>query len=148
MGGAMAVLARFRRHCHGNSLVHWYSSSPVHPCQYMLIPVIIIDVFLYSFLVPILPYMLESRLHVDVALTQRYSFLLLSLSAGISVVVSVPIGYLADRSSSKKVWLLSGLALVLVSTGAIALATSSMLLFFFFLMSWLACGGPGLAPVR
>lgn len=132
----MAVLARFRRHCHGNSLIHWYSFSPVHPCQYVLILVIIIDVFLYSFLVPILPYMLESRLHVDVALTQRYSFLLLSLSAGISVVVSIPIGYLADRSSSKKVWLLSGLGLVLVSTGAIALATSSMLLFYVVVGLW------------
>lgn len=71
--------------------------------------------------------MLESRLDIDVALTQRYSFILLSLSAGISVVASVPIGYLADRTGTKKAWLLGALALALVSTISIALATSSML---------------------
>ena len=70
--------------------------------------------------------MLESRLNIGVELTQRYSFILLSLSAGISVVASVPIGYLADRAGTKKAWLLSALALALVSTASIALATSSM----------------------
>ena len=71
--------------------------------------------------------MLESRLNIDVALTQRYSFILLSLSAGISVVSCVPVGYLADRTGTKKTWLLSALALALLSTVFIALATSSML---------------------
>lgn len=79
--------------------------------------------------------MLETRLQIDASLTQRYIFTLLALSAGISFVVSAPIGFLADKTGSKKTWLVAALFLALVSTFSIAFATTSKApppFFFFF----------------
>lgn len=69
--------------------------------------------------------MLETRLQIDASLTQRYIFALLALSAGISFVVSAPIGFLADKTGSKKTWLVAALFLALISTFSIAFATTS-----------------------
>lgn len=69
--------------------------------------------------------MLESRLQIDVSLTQRYILALLSLNAGITFLVSGPIGFLADKTGSKKAWLLTGLGFALASTFSVALATTS-----------------------
>jgi MFS family permease len=85
-----------------------------------------LDVFLYTFIVPILPYILESRLGLDVSLTQRLSFTLLAESAIASLICSPFIGHYADKLSSKKTLLLWSLAAALVSTVILALATSSM----------------------
>ncbi|GAB1197571.1 hypothetical protein APSETT444_006869 [Aspergillus pseudonomiae] len=83
-----------------------------------------IDVFLYTFIVPILPYILENRLGLDVSLTQRMSFALLALSAVASLVCSPFIGHYADKMSSKKILLLGSLAAALFSTVILAMATS------------------------
>lgn len=82
------------------------------------------DTFLYTFIVPILPYMIEVRIGLDPDYTQRMSFALLSQSAFISVIVSPLIGHYADKSSTKRVWLLSSLVVCLVGTFALAVSMS------------------------
>lgn len=68
--------------------------------------------------------MIEVRLGLDSNYTQRMSFALLSQSAFVSVIVSPFIGHFADKSSTKRVWLLSALVVCLVGTFALAVATS------------------------
>lgn len=82
------------------------------------------DTFLYTFLVPILPYVVEDRLGLDSSLTQRISFALLSESAAVAVVLNPFIGHYADKSASKRVWLLSALVAALLGSVYLALATS------------------------
>lgn len=85
-----------------------------------------LDTFLYTLVVPILPYMLECRLGLDASLLQTMSFWLLAETAGISVLLSIPIGHYADRIGTKRLWLLWALGIALVSTLGVALATSSV----------------------
>ena len=80
--------------------------------------------YLYGFLVPLLPYVLEHRLGLDESLTQRISTALLSESALVMVIASPLIGSHADRSGAKRAWLLTGLAGALLGSLIIALATS------------------------
>ncbi|KAJ5170965.1 uncharacterized protein N7500_003748 [Penicillium coprophilum] len=87
------------------------------------------DMYLYGFLVPILPFVLEHRLGLDDSLTQRISTALLSQSALVMVVASPLIGSHADRSGAKRGWLLFGLAGALLGSLIIALATSLFTLF-------------------
>ncbi|KAI9371740.1 major facilitator superfamily domain-containing protein [Aspergillus egyptiacus] len=87
------------------------------------------DTFLSSFIVPILPYMLEQRLGLDPAHTQTLSSGLLSGSAAVSVAVRIPLGHFADRSVSKRSWLLWALVIALVSTVFVALEISVVVLF-------------------
>ncbi|KXG54463.1 Major facilitator superfamily domain, general substrate transporter [Penicillium griseofulvum] len=87
------------------------------------------DMYLYGFLVPILPFVLEHRLGLDVSLTQRMSTALLSQTALVMVVASPLIGSHADRSGAKRAWLLWGLAGALLGSLIIALATSLFALF-------------------
>ncbi|RHZ45547.1 putative MFS multidrug transporter [Aspergillus thermomutatus] len=82
------------------------------------------DTFLYTFLVPILPYVVEDRLGLDASLTQRISFALLSESALVAVVLNPFIGHYADKSASKRVWLLTALVAALLGSVYLALATS------------------------
>lgn len=83
-----------------------------------------IDMYLYGFVVPLLPYMLEHRLGLDESLTQRISTAFLSEVALILVVVSPVIGSHADRSGAKREWLLGGLACALLGSLIIAFAAS------------------------
>ncbi|KAF7171149.1 hypothetical protein CNMCM5623_003578 [Aspergillus felis] len=87
------------------------------------------DTFLYTFLVPILPYVVEDRLGLDSSLTQRISFALLSESAAVAVVLNFFIGHYADKSESKRVWLLSALVAALLGSAYLALATSVVHIF-------------------
>ncbi|KAF7118905.1 hypothetical protein CNMCM5793_008541 [Aspergillus hiratsukae] len=87
------------------------------------------DTFLYTFLVPILPYVVEDRLGLDSSLTQRISFALLSESAAVAVVLNPFIGHYADKSASKRVWLLSALVAALLGSAYLALATSVVHIF-------------------
>ncbi|OOF92874.1 hypothetical protein ASPCADRAFT_210117 [Aspergillus carbonarius ITEM 5010] len=87
------------------------------------------DTFLYAFLVPILPYVLESRLGLDVSLTQRMSFALLSETAIAALVTSPFIGHYADRLSSKRTLLVGSLVGALFGSIVLALATSTFTLF-------------------
>ncbi|GLB07059.1 hypothetical protein AtubIFM57258_002380 [Aspergillus tubingensis] len=87
------------------------------------------DTFLYAFLVPILPYVLENRLGLDVSLTQRVSFALLSETAIAALVTSPFIGHYADRMSSKRILLVGSLLAALFGSIVLALATSTFTLF-------------------
>ncbi|PLB42555.1 putative MFS multidrug transporter [Aspergillus candidus] len=105
-----------------------WRSSPVFIVAAMAMA-LFTDVFLYAFLVPILPYVLENRLGLDVSLTQRLSFSLLAESAIASLVCSPFIGHYADGLRSKKGLLLASLAVALFGTVVLALATSQFILF-------------------
>ncbi|KAK1145686.1 hypothetical protein N8T08_003922 [Aspergillus melleus] len=85
-------------------------------------------VFLYTFLVPILPYVLENRLGIDPSLTQRLSFALLAESSVIALVCSPFIGNYADTLPSKKAVLLASLGVVLLGSIVLAAATSGRLI--------------------
>ncbi|KAF7595395.1 hypothetical protein BBP40_006389 [Aspergillus hancockii] len=87
------------------------------------------DTFLYSFIVPILPYMIEDRLHLHPSYTQSVSSWLLAETAAVSVVVRLPLGHFADKSACKRNWLLSALVLALLSALCVALGTSLIVLF-------------------
>ena len=98
-----------------------------------------LDTLLYTLVVPILPYMLEYRLDLDASLLQTVSFWLLAETAGISVILSIPIGHYADRIGTKRLWLLWALGIALVSTLGVALATSSMCSLSFIHLTILGC---------
>ncbi|KAF9892236.1 hypothetical protein FE257_002013 [Aspergillus nanangensis] len=82
------------------------------------------DELLYAFMVPLLPYVLEQRIHLDSSLTQRCTSVFLIEGALVSVISSPFVGALADRVSSKKTLLLSTLVLTLVSSVWLAITTS------------------------
>lgn len=81
--------------------------------------------FLKTFCVPILPYMLESRLGMDKSLLQTMTVWLLAEDAAITLLLSGPVGHFADHSNSKRAWLLWALLVASASTLGMALATSS-----------------------
>lgn len=81
--------------------------------------------FLKTFCVPILPYMLEFRLGKDGQLLQTMTVWLLAEDAAITLILSGPIGHFVDHSNSKRGWLLAGLVVASASTLGMALATSS-----------------------
>lgn len=85
-----------------------------------------IDTFLSSFIVPILPYMLEGRIGLDSHRTQSMSSWLLAESAAVSVIVRMPLAHFADKSVSKRNWFLWALVLAFVSTIATAFGSSCM----------------------
>ncbi|KAL2073978.1 hypothetical protein VTL71DRAFT_7756 [Oculimacula yallundae] len=87
------------------------------------------DVFLYGFIVPILPYMLEGRLGWDKSKTQSLTLALLSESALVGLIASPVVGHIADRTSHKKSLLLLSLGGAMVGSVALALARSSSILF-------------------
>ncbi|KAG5948161.1 hypothetical protein E4U53_006332 [Claviceps sorghi] len=78
--------------------------------------------FLQSYIVPILPVMLEDRLHVDKSKTQAVTSLVLSFHAGISMLTSPWIGYLADQVPSRKMSLVASLVAEMI--GAIVIMIS------------------------
>ncbi|PWY75038.1 MFS multidrug transporter [Aspergillus heteromorphus CBS 117.55] len=105
-----------------------WRSSPIFIVSAMAMA-LFTDTFLYAFLVPILPYVLENRLGLDVSLTQRFSFALLSESAVTALITSPIIGHFADRVPNKRGLLLGSLAAALLGSIILALATSTFTLF-------------------
>ncbi|KAI0878233.1 major facilitator superfamily domain-containing protein [Hypoxylon argillaceum] len=82
------------------------------------------DLFLYGLVVPVLPFMLRSRLSVPDDQIQSYVSNLLAAYAGASVVSSLPAGWIADRTNSRQAPFLSGLAALLAATIMLALGRS------------------------
>ncbi|USW58300.1 Putative major facilitator superfamily, MFS transporter superfamily [Septoria linicola] len=78
--------------------------------------------FLYGFVVPIMPYMIEKRLGLDPAYTQRFTTELLFILGLISVPAAPIIGHFADKTTSRKVPLL--IALVGCTIGTLLVATT------------------------
>ncbi|KAI0544356.1 major facilitator superfamily domain-containing protein [Xylaria curta] len=79
------------------------------------------DLFLYGLVVPVLPFMLQSRLSIPENEVQSYVSSLLATYAGASVVSSLPAGWIADRTNSRQAPFLSGLAALLAATIMLAL---------------------------
>lgn len=82
------------------------------------------DLFLYGLVVPVLPFMLGGRLSIPEGEIQWYVSNLLAAYAGASVVSSVPTGWIADRTNSRRAPFLSGLAALLAATIMLALGRS------------------------
>ncbi|KAJ5798873.1 uncharacterized protein N7503_006378 [Penicillium pulvis] len=80
------------------------------------------ETFSYGFIVPILPYMVEDRNHIDPSKTQQVTYLLLMCYGIVSTIVSIFIGSLLDRFHSRKSPLI--LSLVLTIIGTVLLAVS------------------------
>ncbi|RAL17045.1 putative MFS transporter [Aspergillus homomorphus CBS 101889] len=87
------------------------------------------ETFLYGFLVPMLPYMLQTRLHVSQVKIQQLTSLVLAVHGIVSVVSGPIIGHFADKSSNRKLPLLLSLIACFIGTGMVAGADSLAVLF-------------------
>ncbi|ETI27505.1 hypothetical protein G647_09696 [Cladophialophora carrionii CBS 160.54] len=74
------------------------------------------DLFLYGLVVPVLPFMLQERIGLPEDKIQSYVSGLLAAYAGASVVCSIPVGIIADRTKSRRMPFLCGLAALLAAT--------------------------------
>ncbi|OKL58641.1 hypothetical protein UA08_06326 [Talaromyces atroroseus] len=80
--------------------------------------------YMFTFIVPILDFMLEDRLNVDPSDAQYITSAVLSVHALVCVIVGPATGHLADKIPSRKGSLLVSLAFELVGTIIVAAATS------------------------
>ncbi|EME80841.1 uncharacterized protein MYCFIDRAFT_46557 [Pseudocercospora fijiensis CIRAD86] len=78
--------------------------------------------FIYGFIVPIMPYMIEKRLRLDPSFTQRFTTELLFVLGLVSMLSAPVIGYLADQTTSRKIPLL--LSLIGCTVGTLLVATT------------------------
>jgi MFS family permease len=82
------------------------------------------DLFLYGLIVPVLPFLLRERVSLPQEEVQSYSSALLAAYAAASVCFSLPAGWIADRTSSRRLPFLSGIAALLAATLLLALGQS------------------------
>lgn len=82
------------------------------------------DLFLYGLLVPVLPFMLEDRVHIPSSQTQSFTSGLLAVYAGSSVISAPIAGVLADRISTRQAPFLGGLVVLLAATVGLFLGRS------------------------
>lgn len=87
------------------------------------------DLFLYGIIVPVMPFLLRDRLGIPDADIQKHTSLQLAAYAGSSVLFAVPVGWAADRSGSRKMPFLVGIASLLVSTAMLCAGTTLTVLF-------------------
>ncbi|KAL2812248.1 major facilitator superfamily domain-containing protein [Aspergillus cavernicola] len=80
------------------------------------------ETFLFGFIVPILPYMLETRLHLDPAHTQTFTTTLLTLYGLVSLISSPFVAHFADKTPSRKTPLLLSLSACASGTVLVACA--------------------------
>ncbi|KAL6715403.1 hypothetical protein ACLMJK_006364 [Lecanora helva] len=74
------------------------------------------DLFLYGLVVPILPFILQDRIHLQGDQIQSHVSGLLAAYAGASVLFSPPAGILADRLPTRQLPFLVGLTALLLAT--------------------------------
>ncbi|PVH81343.1 MFS general substrate transporter [Cadophora sp. DSE1049] len=88
-----------------------------------IIALLLHQALLYGFIVPILPYMLENRLHLDPSRSQSYTSKLLTMN-GLLQLFSAPItAHVSDKFGKKRVQLL--VAILVGIMGTIFVATST-----------------------
>ncbi|KAE8144461.1 major facilitator superfamily domain-containing protein, partial [Aspergillus avenaceus] len=87
------------------------------------------ETFLFSFVVPILGYMLEIRLRLDPSKTQRFTTAIMTSHGFISLVAAPVIAHYADKTPNRKIPLLISLGVCLTGTLLIASTFSLELLF-------------------
>jgi MFS family permease len=86
------------------------------------------DLFLYGLVVPVLPFMLRTRLGVPEDEIQSYASGLLAAYAAAQVLSALPAGWIADRTSSRRAPFMSGLAALLAATIMFAVGESTAVL--------------------
>lgn len=86
------------------------------------------DLFLYGLVIPILPFFLRDRLHLETQSTQSKIDLLLVAFSAASVLFAVPAGWLADYVSSRQGPYLMALLALIIATALFAIANSFWLL--------------------
>ncbi|EZF28736.1 MFS transporter [Trichophyton mentagrophytes] len=82
------------------------------------------ETFLYGFIVPILGYMLEVRLHVDPSQTQSLTSSLLAIHGFMTLVAAPIIAHFADKTPNRRTPLLIALAACAVGTILVACSPS------------------------
>lgn len=87
------------------------------------------DELLFSFMVPLLPYIFEQRLKVPASRVQVYTSIFLTEGALVAIITSPLIGHVADRAKSKKALLLGLLMLTLASVCGLAVTKSCTFIF-------------------
>ncbi|KAL4925683.1 MFS transporter [Aspergillus undulatus] len=87
------------------------------------------ETLLYGFLTPILPYMLQVRLHINPAETQNLTTRLLTIYGVVTLIASPFIASLADRTRSRKGPLLASLGTCLTGTLLVAFTPSLLALY-------------------
>ncbi|OQE35332.1 hypothetical protein PENCOP_c013G07433 [Penicillium coprophilum] len=87
-----------------------------------------IELFLYGFLVPMLPYLFQDRLHKDPSQTQRLTAGILTLHGLVSAVSGPLIGHFADKMPNRRKPLLFSLAGCVVGTLLVAWSPSLVVL--------------------
>jgi len=86
------------------------------------------DIFLYSLVVPVLPFALTVRAGVKEEDVQRWTSILLSVYGAALAVGSPIFGWFADRSTSRRIPLLLGLLALGGSTAMLCVGSSLALL--------------------
>lgn len=86
------------------------------------------DMVLYCLIVPVLPFMLEDRIHLPEDQIQKQVSNLLAVYAGASVIGSPITGVLADRWGTRRMPFLLGLTSLLLATILFALGQSILAL--------------------
>lgn len=74
------------------------------------------DLFLYGLVVPILPFILQDRVHLPQDQTQSHVSGLLAAYAAASVLFSPPAGIIADKLPARQLPFLGGLTALLIAT--------------------------------
>lgn len=128
MGTSMAFLQNHGHHlCHNRLDFRLISTAlPLYDLAYAD-PVA--DTFLYSFIVPILGYMLQERLLVDIAHVQFYISAVLAVYGLVCMITGPIVGHFSDKSSNRKSPMLLALAGSMVGTFLLASARSVPVLF-------------------
>ncbi|KAF1810493.1 hypothetical protein P152DRAFT_378424, partial [Eremomyces bilateralis CBS 781.70] len=86
------------------------------------------DLFLYSLIVPVVPFLLEDRIKVPQSEVQQRVSELLAVCAGAQFIFSPLVGIFADRMRSRQVPFLFGILALAGSTVLFAVARSMLLL--------------------
>lgn len=89
----------------------------------------ILDLYLYSFIIPIIPYMLIERIQIDPANVQAVTSALLANYALVCLLSSPIVGHYADKTTDRKTPLLVALAFELISAVTVAGTTNCELPF-------------------
>ncbi|KAK8038038.1 hypothetical protein PG994_014805 [Apiospora phragmitis] len=82
------------------------------------------DLFLYGLVVPVLPFLLRDRISIPDNEVQSWASYLLAVYALAQFLCSVPAGWIADRTNSRQVPFLCGLAALLGATILLAVGQS------------------------
>ncbi|PGH27862.1 hypothetical protein AJ80_00412 [Polytolypa hystricis UAMH7299] len=90
---------------------------------------VVVETLLYGFVVPILPYMLEVRLHRDPGETQSLTTGLLSIHGFVTLISAPVTAALLDKTANRKIPLLLSLAMCLTGTLLVAFTPTFWLLY-------------------